>query len=69
MPVYDTGTSFLFLNFILALTNIYYIQLSFSIFLPVYPRFAFKVHTGNSKFPFHALPTPVTHNRCAANYI
>jgi hypothetical protein len=45
-----------FLNFILALINIYYIHLSFfPIFLTAYPCFAFKNYIGTSKFPFRAL--------------
>jgi hypothetical protein len=36
MSVYHVGTFFLFLNFIRALTNVYYIHLYFSIFLTVY---------------------------------
>jgi hypothetical protein len=51
-PVYRTGT-FLFLNFMPAL-NIYYIHVCFSIFLTLYPWFAFKKYTGTSQFPFRA---------------
>jgi hypothetical protein len=46
---------FLFLNFILALINIYYIQLSLTSFLMVYLCFTFKMYTGTYKFPFRAL--------------
>jgi hypothetical protein len=49
---------FLFLNFIPALTNIYYIHLYiFPIFLRVYsyPCFTFRKYTGTSIFPFRAL--------------
>jgi hypothetical protein len=42
---------FLFLNFMPALTNIYYIHLPFFQF----PCFAIKKYTGTSKFPFRAL--------------
>jgi hypothetical protein len=35
--------------------NMYYIYLCFSIFLTVYPCFAFKKYGGTSKFPFWAL--------------
>jgi hypothetical protein len=38
-----------------ALINIYYIHLSLSIFLTVYPFFAFGKYTGTSKFPFRSL--------------
>jgi hypothetical protein len=46
---------FLFLNFILAHINIYYIHLSLYILLTVYLCFAFKKYTGTYKFPFRAL--------------
>jgi hypothetical protein len=59
-PVYASITYrnfFLFLNFIPALINIYFIHLSlfFFIFLTVYPCFAFKNYIGTSVFPFPAL--------------
>jgi hypothetical protein len=45
-----------FLNFVPALTNIYYIHLfMFSIFLTLCPCITFKKYTGTSKFPFLAL--------------
>jgi hypothetical protein len=46
---------FVFLNFIPALVNIYYIHLSSSIFLAVYPCFTFKKYTCTLKFSFRAL--------------
>jgi hypothetical protein len=55
MPVYRNF--FLFLNFVPALINTYgyYISVPFSIFLAVYPCFAFKKYTGTSKFPYRVL--------------
>jgi hypothetical protein len=53
MPEYRNF--FLFLNFIPALINMYNIHLSFPIFLTLYPYFAFKKHTGTSKFTFRSL--------------
>jgi hypothetical protein len=56
MPVYHTGTSVLFLKFIPALTNTYYIHLTFPVcFLTVYPCSVSKKYTGISTFPFQAL--------------
>jgi hypothetical protein len=46
----------LFLNFIPALINTYYIHLSFSIFLTVCPCFAFK-YTGTSKLTLRGMNT------------
>jgi hypothetical protein len=54
MTVYHTETP-LFLNFIQTVINVHYNHLSFSVFLAVYPCFAFKKYTGTSKFPFRAL--------------
>jgi hypothetical protein len=44
--------SFLFLNFIPVIINIYYVHLHFSISLAVYPCFAFKKYTKYKKFHF-----------------
>jgi hypothetical protein len=44
----------LFLNFIPALVNVYYIHLSFCILLTVYPYLTLKKYTGTSKFQFRA---------------
>jgi hypothetical protein len=52
---------FLFLNFIPAVINIYYVHLPFYVFLTVYPCFAFKKYTDTSKFPFRA--------PCVSHYI
>jgi hypothetical protein len=43
------------LNFIPALINIYYIRLTFSLFLAIYSCFAFRKYTSTSKFPIRAL--------------
>jgi hypothetical protein len=43
------------LNFIPEFINIYFIQLSFSIFLTVYRCITFKKYTGTSKFSFRVL--------------
>jgi hypothetical protein len=49
--------NFLFLNFVPALTNMYSIHISYSMFLTAYICFTYKKYTRTFKFPFRALCT------------
>jgi hypothetical protein len=69
IPVYHTGTSLCsWISYPHLSIHTMYIHSSFSIFLTVYPCFAFKKYTGTSKFPFWALNRNQSHSGGSRTY-